>query len=125
MFHSCREESLCYHACEEESAVLVINDALADNKYKNIPSVIGEPHVRFYAGAPLITPDGFKIGALCVIDQKPNQINTEQEKALQSLAKQVVSQMELRLHINLVNAHNKALERSNDEKNKFIGKRCT
>ncbi|MGK5088916.1 histidine kinase dimerization/phospho-acceptor domain-containing protein [Bdellovibrionota bacterium FG-2] len=58
----------------------------------------GAPHIRFYAGAPLKSPSGHLIGTLCVIDRKPRRLNLEQIEDLQMLARQVVNQLELRLH---------------------------
>jgi hypothetical protein len=118
---SCREESFCYYACSQDDPVMVVQDAAQDERFKSVPTVVEAPHIRFYAGAPLITPAGYKLGTLCVIDQKPSAINEEQSKALAQLAQQVVAQMELRLNMQLLQKKTEVLERTNEEKNKFIG----
>jgi two-component system cell cycle sensor histidine kinase/response regulator CckA len=90
-----REVSFCSHTLEE-SEVLVIPDMLADERFHDHPFVIGEPKIRFYAGAPLVTPEGQRIGALCVLDRVPREISRAQAQALQTLSRQVVSLLELR-----------------------------
>lgn len=77
--------------------VLEVPDALEDDRFKDNPLVLGEPHMRFYAGAPLIAPGGLRIGSMAVIDRKPRRLTQDQREALQRLARQVVHQLELRL----------------------------
>lgn len=93
-----RDLAFCAHAILSPST-LVIPDALQDPRFAENDLVVGEPHIRFYAGAPLITPDGFVLGTLCVLDSQPRMLNKQQILALEALARQVVSQLELRLHL--------------------------
>jgi GAF domain-containing protein len=89
-----KEEAFCRYTIEQ-STVLVIEDAMEDQRFSNNPSVLGAPHIRFYAGAPLTTREGFKVGSLCVIDDKPKQLDAVQISCLQTLARLVMERMEL------------------------------
>ncbi len=64
--------------------------------------VVGEPHIRFYAGAPLINEDGFALGTLCVLDRQPRELDAEQKQALKSLRQLALKQMELRRNLQLL-----------------------
>jgi len=89
--------SVCAHALVEPD-LLVIPDLAIDPRTRENPLVTGEPHIRFYAGAPLRTPDGLVLGSLCAIDTKPRPegLTPKQAESLRALAGQVVDQMELR-----------------------------
>lgn len=91
-----KELSFCRYTIESDE-ILEIEDSLLDVRFNNNPLVHEHPKVRFYAGAPLISPDGYRLGSLCVLDTKPNKLNPAQREALQILSKQVVSLLELRL----------------------------
>jgi signal transduction histidine kinase len=93
-----RSMAFCAHAILQEG-VFEIEDSQGDPRFRKNPLVLGAPHVRFYAGAPLESPDGFKIGTLCVIDRAPKKLQPEQIQALQALSRQAVSQMELRVKV--------------------------
>lgn len=79
-----------------QSEPFIIADALQDPRYAANPLVIAEPHIRFYAGVPLINEDGFALGSLCIIDRVPRQQVASDMEALQTLAHQVVRELDLR-----------------------------
>src|SRR5687768_10019652 len=87
--------SICAHAILS-SDLYVIHDTLEDETFRNNPVVVGKPHVRFYAGARLVSPDGHALGTLCVVDCVPRTLTAPQQDALRALARQVVTQLELR-----------------------------
>jgi PAS domain S-box-containing protein len=90
-----RNAGLSY-LCYERRELVVISDTLADEKLANNPVVTDYPYIRFYAGVPLITPQGEILGTLCVIDQVPKELSQQQIKALISLSRLVIDQLELR-----------------------------
>lgn len=93
-----RSIAFCAHTIEQE-ALFVIPDTLADERFRDSPLVVGEPWVRFYAGAPLVTHDGHALGTLCVLDRVPRTLTPEQQAALDALRRQAVGQLELRLNV--------------------------
>lgn len=89
------EAAFCRHTILQDD-LMIVRDAAQDDRFKDNPYVTGEPHLRFYAGALLRTGDGLPIGTLCVFDHQPRDLSAPQVEALQRLARQVVSQLELR-----------------------------
>ncbi len=90
-----RQHAFCAHAILDEQ-VLIVEDAMADRRFRANPLVTSAPHLRFYAGAPLQTPTGERIGTLCVADFAPRRLPEAQVQALQELAQLVVDQLEVR-----------------------------
>jgi anti-sigma regulatory factor (Ser/Thr protein kinase) len=94
-----RSVAFCTHAIQDPE-FMQVRDATHDARFRDNPFVAGEPNIRFYAGAPLITPDGFALGTLCVIDVRPRSLSEAQLRALDALRRQAQSQLELRQNLN-------------------------
>ena len=88
-----REVSFCAHALVGNE-MLIVEDTHHDARFSRNPLVTGEPFVRFYAGAPLLTSDGYALGTLCVVDYVPRFLTPEQRDALRSLSHLVMTQLE-------------------------------
>jgi anti-sigma regulatory factor (Ser/Thr protein kinase) len=93
-----RSIAFCAHAIEH-SGLFIVPDASDDDRFRDNPLVTGELHVRFYAGAPLVTPDGHALGSLCVIDRVSRTLTPDQLEALEALRRQAVAQLELRKNL--------------------------
>jgi signal transduction histidine kinase/ActR/RegA family two-component response regulator len=89
------QNSICRYAILEKD-VLVVNDTLLDPRFCTNPLCSAEPGLRFYAGAVIRTPDGFPIGSVCVLDRQPREVTPRQIEGLQTLARQVMTMLELR-----------------------------
>jgi GAF domain-containing protein len=90
-----REVAFCAHAILQNKP-FIVNDATKDRRFAGSALVTGEPHIRFYAGIPLINPEGLALGTLCVVDHQPHQLSAAQQNALQALSRQVMALLELR-----------------------------
>lgn len=93
---SSREISFCGHLIAQEAELLLVPDTLEDERFVDNPLVIQAPHVRFYAGVPLLSPDGLAVGTLCVLDVVPHGLDDAQGEALKQLAQQVLVLLRLR-----------------------------
>lgn len=107
-----RDIAFCAHAIHKKE-IFEVEDTLQDKRFFDNPLVTSAPNIRFYAGTPLVNPDGHAIGTLCVIDDKPNKLSKEQRQALEVLGRSVISQMELRKKI-------KELKQANQHKTEFL-----
>ena len=93
-----RDISVCTHAIRRKD-IFIVPDMAKDERFVHNPLVTGEPFIRFYAGVPLATTDGYALGTICVLDTKPRELDEAQKAALHSLARQVMALLELRRSI--------------------------
>ena len=91
-----RDMSFCAHAILEPTRLLVVPDARLDPRFSANPLVTGSPRIRFYAGCPLVDPDGYPLGTLCVIDTTPRTFSDAQEQRLRRLARLAMNLIEAR-----------------------------
>ena len=91
-----RDESFCAHAILDPEAVTVVPDAERDPRFQGNPLVTSGPRIRFYAGAPMLSSDGYAMGALCVIDSEPREFSDAQREALHLLSRQASKVVQLR-----------------------------
>lgn len=96
-----REQAFCAHAIVDNQ-VLVVRDATADTRFEGNPLVVGEPNIRFYAGAPIVTETGHGLGTLCVLDRVPRELTDSQLGSLRALSRQLMTQLELRRTMGLL-----------------------
>ena len=96
-----RETSICAHAIQQ-GELFIVPDTLQDVRFRENPLVVNEPHIRFYAGTPLVNDDGFALGTLCVVDREPRELNADQKVALESIGRLALRQMELRQNLQML-----------------------
>lgn len=87
--------SICAHAILQLD-LFVVADTTQDDRFRDNPLVTGDPKLRFYAGAPLLTADGLPLGTVCILDTRPRELSEQQRQALRALARQAMAQLELR-----------------------------
>jgi two-component system, sensor histidine kinase and response regulator len=109
-----RDVAFCAHALHSKE-ILEVRDATQDERFSDNPLVVSEPHIRFYAGAPLVTSDGSILGTLCVFDNEPRSLDAKQRRALKTLARSVVSRLEERRRINELEKQINPEDKINDE----------
>lgn len=94
-----RSQAFCAHAICTADDLFIVEDATADERFNNNPLVTGDPSIRFYAGAPLVTTEGDAVGTLCVIDRESRELTEAQKQALRTLSRMVVAQLEMRRNL--------------------------
>lgn len=90
-----RDAAFCSHAILQDE-VMVVENALQDERFFDNPFVVNDPNIRFYAGAPIVSPGGQKLGTICTLDHKPRTLAPEQKRALMLLSNQVTRLLEIR-----------------------------
>lgn len=93
-----RSVAFCSRAIEHPG-IFVVRDTQKDVEFRDNPQVTGDPHIRFYAGAPLMSREGHAVGTLCVVDSRPRTLTRDQMQALDALRRQVEAQLELRRRV--------------------------
>ncbi|WP_431283759.1 diguanylate cyclase [Humitalea sp. 24SJ18S-53] len=91
-----RDQAFCAHALLEPDKALVVTDATTDARFADNPFVTGDPNIRFYAGVPLVNPEGFALGTLCILDRSPRDLPPDMLETLKGLGQTVVTTLELR-----------------------------
>jgi diguanylate cyclase (GGDEF)-like protein/PAS domain S-box-containing protein len=97
-----RDESFCAHAIAADDGLFVVPDTALDDRFDDNPLVVGEPRIRFYAGQPVHSPDGFAVGTLCVMDDEPRVLEPAQRLALAHLGELVEQEFERRTEMQLL-----------------------
>ena len=114
-----REAAFCSYTILQND-IMEVEDTDQDIRFSQNPSVLNDPHIKFYAGAPLTTSDGYNLGSLCVIDQKPNSLTDQQKRALKLLSNRVMSELELRLQSEKEHERLTVMENINEFKDNLI-----
>ncbi|MEQ8239594.1 MAG: response regulator [Cyclobacteriaceae bacterium] len=109
-----RSISFCAHTILTPEKPLIITDTQKDERFQKSPLVCGAPNIRFYAGFPIVTEEGYCIGTLCVIDQKPRKINGNKKKMLHLLSTQITNLLTLHRKKNNLNVLSKIVNQSNN-----------
>lgn len=116
-----RDIAFCAHAILTPEDVLIVEDATKDYRFADNELVVGPPYIRFYAGAPLVTEDGFALGTLCVVDYKTRKLSSAQINALRALANQVMQLVRLKSTSDAIQKHSARLQTIADSVPVLIG----
>ncbi len=117
--HADREVSFCARAIQQ-GGVMVVPDTHEDDRFVDNPFVVGEPHIRFYAGAPLTAPNGYRLGTLCLIDDEPRAFATEDRETLNDLAGVVMDELNLRHYASDLNASREAHRAISEQRRRIL-----
>jgi signal transduction histidine kinase len=115
-----RCDSFCGHAIVASDGLFEVANALEDPRFFDNPLVAGAPHIRFYAGKPLVDEQGYRLGTLCVIDRRPRQLTDRQHRGLEALASQVVTHLTLRRRTLEYRRMSEAAEQASRAKSQFL-----
>ena len=115
-----REFAFCAHAINQKDFPLIVTDLRDDERFQDNPLVTSDPNLVFYAGVPLVNPEGYPLGTLCVLDVQPKQLTSEQLNSLKILSNQVMKLLELRKSIILSHKNNRILKSKNKALDKFV-----
>lgn len=113
-----RDISFCGHAIGQEG-IFIVPDALEDERFFDNPLVTDPPQIRFYAGMPIHSEDGYAVGTLCVIDTVPHHLSSEEQFTLEALSKQVQSLLKLRVKVHELKSSNSTLSEEIDRREKL------
>lgn len=116
-----RAHSFCSRAMLGDD-VMLVPDARLDPRFRNNPQVVGRPYLRFYAGAPLISPEGQPLGSLCVIDYQPRTLGRAEIAGLRTLARHVIAQLELRQYARGLDIADERLRDADRIKDEFLSR---
>lgn len=114
-----RDYAFCAHAINRPDEILTVKDSREDDRFVDNPLVTGYPNVIFYAGVPLVNPEGFSLGTICVIDNKPRELTVSQLESLRALSHQVVKLFELKRSNENLRAIQKEIQTRNAELEQF------
>ncbi len=114
-----REVSFCARAIQRDG-VMVVPDARKDDRFADNPFVTGEPHIRFYAGAPLTAPNGYRLGTLCLIDDDPRSFSDEDRRSLNDLAGVVMDELNLRHYASDLDASRQAHREISEQRRRIL-----
>ena len=114
-----RAISFCTHAIEQRE-LFIVRDATEDARFRDNPQVTGDPHIRFYAGAPLVTPEGHALGTLCVVDRVARTLTPEQIESLEALRRQAQALLELRRNLTELERALAARDRAEEERSRLV-----
>ena len=114
-----REVSFCNYTIRQDG-VMVVEDTHKDERFVDHPLVTGPPHIRFYAGAPLTAPNGYRLGTLCLIDDAPRSVSEEEKGRLSDLAGIVMDELNLRHYASDLDASREAHREVSEQRKRIL-----